>query len=231
MSQQNSTTLQRGVLSRLWVYLCDILCMRIWTRRSNHTHTSWPSRAERARIETEFVCVSSSLRVIQCFLKSANNFAPTICIIFLADFCRSWRPKKMVVCYVCIENGASSVCACTNAGLHDKCAQDLFDRDIYTCSVCKQRLRIPQRHLTRYACQCFCKFRILRILCTVAWIISCVCLFSIFLMTMMSISYPYKFVVGSFASALASSVGVVVSYRTRLVCSEWYYTRWFSFFR
>ena len=43
----------------------------------------------------------------------------------------------MVVCYVCLEDGATIGCACKSSGLHDHCKERLVSNGFEKCSVCK----------------------------------------------------------------------------------------------
>lgn len=54
---------------------------------------------------------------------------------------RVW--KKMVTCYVCMEEGATQVCLCTQSGLHADCQRELLRRGMTECSVCKTAFTLP----------------------------------------------------------------------------------------
>ena len=81
----------------------------------------------------------------------------------------------MVVCYVCLEDGATIGCACKSSGLHDHCKERLVANGFEECSVCKtpfandevalsgsaalQEQAEQQRRLfthERYSCCSFC---------------------------------------------------------------------------
>jgi len=117
----------------------------------------------------------------------------------------------MVTCYVCLDEGAQTVCRCTNVGLHSLCARDLRMYGMETCSVCLQPIQYAEETCT---CQRWKShvYTLSRCLSVIGWLTALAGLVATLLLHAAHVEVSYSIVIVMLILLFTSSLGVMLTF-------------------